>query len=143
MAGAAALVVAAGAVVAADSTCIGGACVGTRGADTITGSSGDDLIAGMEGNDVIDLGLGQDTVYGDEGNDTVIDTSAPTSGFVVARDDVYGDEGNDTINVREPSSGDPRGHADEVHCGPGKKDKVIYNASRDVIAKDCEIKRPG
>jgi Ca2+-binding RTX toxin-like protein len=109
------LVVLAGAVVAADSTCDGGGCVGTRGTDTITGSSGDDLIAGLEGNDTINSGSGRDVVYGDEGDDT--------------------------INVRITGPLGP-GDGDEVHCGPGKRDRVLYD-SVDTVAKDCEIKRPG
>jgi Ca2+-binding RTX toxin-like protein len=109
------LVVLAGAVVAADSTCDGGGCVGTRGTDTITGSSGDDLIAGLEGNDTINSGSGRDVVYGDEGDDT--------------------------INVRITGPLGP-GDGDEVHCGPGKRDRVLYD-SADTVAKDCEIKRPG
>jgi Ca2+-binding RTX toxin-like protein len=130
------LVVLAGAVVAADSTCDGGGCVGTRGTDTITGSSGDDLIAGLEGNDTINSGFGRDVVYGDEGDDTVTDNGDDRAGEVV-----YGDEGNDTINVRMTGPLGP-GDGDEVHCGPGKRDRVLYD-SADTVAKDCEIKRPG
>jgi Ca2+-binding RTX toxin-like protein len=76
--------------------CGGGDCVGTRGADTITGSFLRDRIAAMEGNDVIEGDQDTDDIYGDEGNDTI--TGAADAGD---NDTIFGDQGNDNINVRE------------------------------------------
>ena len=141
LAATAVLAVAAGAVVAATSTCTGGACLGTRAADTITGSDipAGDRIAGLEGDDAIDGRAGADVVYADEGADIVVDNGAEDRGADV----VYGDEGNDTIDVRNHSVGGPADPTDEVRCGPGKRDKVFYDGGNDVVGRDCEIKRPG
>ncbi|HLL39094.1 MAG TPA: hypothetical protein VK357_05425 [Rubrobacteraceae bacterium] len=114
--------------------CTGGDCVGTRGADTISGTSNIDRIAGMEGNDQIQGEGGSDQIYSDEGNDTIFDDSGSLD-----FDTIYGDEGNDTILVAE-GNGSPAG--DTVDCGPGKKDKVTFDRDIDTIAKNCEIKKP-
>jgi Ca2+-binding RTX toxin-like protein len=104
-------------------------CVGTRGADTLTGDNGSHHIAGLEGNDIITGGSNHDFIYGDEGNDTITDDGGNDL------DVIYGDEGNDTINVREGN-----GVADIVDCGPGKKDRVFFDPA-DTITH-CEIKNP-
>lgn len=71
----------------------------------------------------------------------MIDTAAEDSPSGTG-DAVYGDEGNDTINVWESAPTNPR-DADTVYCGPGRKDRVSYNGGWDVVAKDCEKRRPG
>ncbi len=68
---AAVLALAGGVVLAESKTCVTFDCVGTRGADTLTGRDAPDLIAGMEGNDQIDGRGSSDTLYDDEGNDTI------------------------------------------------------------------------
>lgn len=50
---AAVLAMAGGVALALDKGCTGGDCVGTREADTLTGSTNVDRIVGMEGNDTI------------------------------------------------------------------------------------------
>jgi Ca2+-binding RTX toxin-like protein len=129
---AAVLALAGGTVLSAPVGCGGGDCVGTRGADTITGSSGLDRIAGMEGNDTINGGMGPDDIYGDEGNDTISHSDASV---FLAEATIFGDEGNDTIDVRDG------GGQDSVDCGPGKKDKVTFDQGIDIIRKNCEIKK--
>lgn len=129
---AALVVMAAGAVVAVNKSCVGGDCVGSREDDVLTGSANVDRIAAMEGNDAITGLAGSDEIYGDEGNDTIDD-----NGPAVDLDIIYADEGNDTINVYE--AGTPG--VDTVSCGPGT-DRVFFNEDEDVIARNCEIKNP-
>jgi Ca2+-binding RTX toxin-like protein len=133
---AAVLAMAGGVALALDKGCTAGDCVGTREADTLTGSTSVDRIVGMEGNDTITQPADfadNDEMYGDEGNDTITDNAA-----VGDNDKIWGDEGNDTINVREGNIFD-----DIVNCGPGKKDKVFFDQGNDIIANNCELKNPG
>jgi Ca2+-binding RTX toxin-like protein len=111
------MALAAGTVLAESKTCAALECVGTREADTLTGSSDaqeQGRIAGLEGNDQIDGDAGNDALHGDEGNDTI---------YV---DDFDGAFGADTVN-----------------CGPGTKDKVVFDRGLDTIHKSCEIKIAG
>ena len=143
------LAMAGGVAVALSKGCSGGDCVGSREADTITGSTGTDVVALLEGNDTYtDAENGNsDEIYGDEGNDTITDnaSSGENGGD---RDIIYGDEGNDTINVREDEDGDfqdpisGRMLGDTVDCGQGKKDKVFFDEGVDTVTR-CEIKNPG
>jgi Ca2+-binding RTX toxin-like protein len=128
---AAVLAMTGGVALALDKGCTGGDCLGTRDADTLTGSTNIDRIAAMEGNDAIDGGAGSDQIFGDEGNDTIVD-----DGSADDFDSIFGDEGNDTLNVQE---GDV--FEDNVDCGPGKKDKVFFDDGIDIIARNCEIKK--
>lgn len=110
---AALLAVVAGAVLAEAKTCTPGDCVGTRGADTLTGTGNSfsiNRIAGLEGND---------TITGDDTSHTI-----------------YGDEDNDTIDVEENNFG-----ADTVNCGPGTKDKVFFDKGLDTVSRNCEIRK--
>ena len=135
---AALLAVVAGAVLAEDKTCTPGDCIGTRGADTLTGqfnTLGINRIAGLEGNDTINGGDSSDIIYGDEGNDTINDGDDPNESD---SDTIYGDEGNDTIDVHENNLAG----ADTVNCGPGTKDKVSFDQGIDKISRNCEIRNP-
>jgi len=135
VAAAAVLAIAGGVVLAETKTCASFECVGTRGADTLTGGGAQqDRIAGLEGNDQIDGLGGSDTLYGDEGNDTIRDDSG-----ALDADTIYGDEGNDTIRVNE-FNGAAAG--DTVNCGPGAKDRVFFDQGFDTIHKSCEIRNP-
>ena len=132
------LSLAGGVVLAESKTCAATDCVGTREADTLTGSSGaqdQHRIAGLEGNDQIDGGAGNDALYGDEGNDTIRDDSG-----ALDVDAVFGDEGNDTIHVDDS---DGAFAADNVNCGSGTKDKVVFDKGLDTIHKSCEIRIAG
>jgi Ca2+-binding RTX toxin-like protein len=128
-----ALAMVGGVALALDKSCAGGDCIGTRGDDLIRGSTNLDRIVGMEGNDqILDAG-GNDELYGDEGNDIITD-----DGTNLDFDTIYGDEGNDTINVYEFGVAG----ADTVNCGPGRKDKVFFDRGIDVVANNCEIRKP-
>ena len=134
---AAVLALAGGVVLAAPAICPGGGgdCVGSRVPDTLSGTSSDDQIAAMEGDDTITEPQAtgdNDEIYGDEGND-IIDDSA----FANDEDLIFGDEGNDTIDVQEQGAAG----ADTVNCGPGKRDRVFFEAGHDIINKNCEIRK--
>jgi Ca2+-binding RTX toxin-like protein len=133
----AAMLAVAGGIALATQNCTGGGdCIGTREADAIIGSQDfPNRIAAMEGNDTINGGPLTDEIYGDEGNDTI--NSGAIAIGVPDSDVIYGDEGNDTIDVRDNDSG-----PDTVNCGPGKKDKVSFDKSEDVIANNCEVMQP-
>ncbi|MEX2392892.1 MAG: choice-of-anchor Q domain-containing protein, partial [Actinomycetota bacterium] len=82
--------------------------VGTKGADEITGTSGDDGILGLGGNDKIDGGDGNDSVCGGGGNDKIAGG--------LGMDSLFGEKGDDKLD----------GGADIDGCdgGPGT-DKII------------------
>jgi Ca2+-binding RTX toxin-like protein len=137
-----ALLLASGVVVAKNITCTGGLCTGTKKADRLIGTEGDDEINGRGGGDVIIGdpvdGEGDDTLNGGGGNDLLSD---PFDGIDV--DTMFGGKGNDVINVRERLSG--VGGADVIDCGPGEDTVVVdVNAgnSSDQIAANCEIINP-
>ena len=65
----------------------------TPGADTSTGSSGDDRLLGLAGNDVLGGGTGNDVLYGGDGNDTL------TGG--AGNDVFYGGAGADVFVVTQ------------------------------------------
>ena len=116
-----ALLLAGGVVLAKSITCTGGPCIGTKRADTITGSGGADTIKGLAGGDTIDGGNGNDTINGGGGNDTITDI-----GVVPDVDIITGGKGNDIIDVRE---GDLNDEQDKVDCGPGT-DTIFFDADR-------------
>lgn len=62
---------------------------GSKKANRIVGTPGNDVICGLGGNDVIDGAGGNDVIYGGDGSDTVIGGEGD--------DDLYGELGNDTI----------------------------------------------
>lgn len=85
--------------------------VGTRTADTISGSGGDDTISGK---------AGRDRLYGDSGADTVSGGAGPDDVFGgKGADDLFGNGGDDYLN-----SADNRG-GDVLDCGPGFDSAVI------------------
>ena len=126
-----ALLLAGGVVLAKSITCPGGVCVGTKRADTITGSVGTDEINGRAGGDTIDGGNGSDTINGGGGNDRITDI-----GVVPDIDHITGGKGNDIIDVRE---GDPNDAPDQVDCGPGT-DTVFFDSTDTRL--NCEIFNP-
>jgi Ca2+-binding RTX toxin-like protein len=103
-----------------------------EGNDSIVGLESSDELYGDEGNDSIQGGDHSDQLYGDEGNDT-IDDSEP----VFDADFIFGHGGNDTIEVQEGDNG-----ANTVDCGPGQKDKVVFDQGVDTVRKNCEIRTP-
>lgn len=129
-----------GVALAITETCTSNPCVGTRNADTLTGTDGSEKIWGEAGADYLygkgdyDLikgGYGADYVYGDLGNDRVKGSQG--------RDHVYGGEGDDLVRGGLHSKADD-GVRDVLDCGPGN-DTVLYVRGQDTII-DCEIKNP-
>jgi Ca2+-binding RTX toxin-like protein len=130
----AALLVASGVVLAKDVSCgppASGPCVGTRKADGLFGTTGNDEISGRGGNDTIigDFpyfsGAGNDTIRGSDGDDSLYDFNG--GGDI---DQVFGGKGNDFIQVADGDG------LDEVDCGAGK-DEVKADPG-DTVAANCE-----
>jgi Ca2+-binding RTX toxin-like protein len=121
------LLLAGGAVLAKDVTCTGGECLGTKRADTIAGTTGNDQIRAGAGGDDIDGNGGSDVIRGGLGNDTI-----DVSGADSQRDTIFGGEGDDVIGVEDNNS------ADKVDCGPGK-DTVVLEKGVDTVT-NCETK---
>lgn len=94
---------------------------GTRGADTLTGGTG---------NDRLHDALGSNHLLGGGGDDLII--GAPDG----IGDTFEGNEGNDTFSLS------PRGGADHVVCGAGE-DRVIRNENTEATTEpDCELIAP-
>jgi len=91
-------------------------CEGTRKADTITGTTGEDYIIAKRGSDTVNSLAQADIVYGSKGADT-IDGGADT-------DFLYGGAGNDTID------GGP--NDDQVYGGSGDDFLLEDNFGSDV-----------
>jgi Ca2+-binding RTX toxin-like protein len=126
------LLLAGGAVLAKDIECTGGPCVGTKRADTFTGSGVADQITGRAGNDVIFSGEGDDEVRGGRGADELVDND-PFRDV----DTILGGKGNDIIDVREGTAGGD--NPDVVDCGPGT-DTVFVDPTDTRL--NCEILNP-
>ncbi len=125
---------------------------GGGGGDTINGNGGDDsmrnklgyiaYLEGEEGDDIFG-GPGNDDLFGHEGNDLldggdgkdVIDASSLEGEDTLANGGgSFGGAGNDTIKAAD-------GLADDIDCGTGKRDKVIFDKGTDTVAKNCEIRK--
>jgi Ca2+-binding RTX toxin-like protein len=122
-----ALLLAGGAVLAKDVFCTGGECVGTKRADTIADSTGNDQIRAGAGGDDINGNGGGDVIRGGLGNDTI-----DVSGLDSQRDTIFGGKGDDLIGVDENNS------ADKVDCGAGN-DTVFFEKGVDTVT-NCETK---
>lgn len=142
----------AGAAIAANVRCDGGACRGTGKADKITGSSrpdrikalgGSDRVGGGRGNDRIVAGAGADTVGGSYGRDKISGgehNDRISGGFGGDRisagggtDNVFGESGNDHIVI----AGD--GANDFVDCGTGDNDVVVLDAQEQQPANPADF----
>jgi hypothetical protein len=128
-----ALLLTGGTVLAKSIECTGGPCNGTKKADHLIGTEGDDEINGRGGGDVIIGdpvdGAGDDLLRGGGGNDTISDPFAGTD-----VDTAFGGKGNDLVNVRERDTS-----VDIVDCGPGT-DTVVADPSDEIT--NCEIVNP-
>jgi Ca2+-binding RTX toxin-like protein len=128
-----ALLLAGGVVLAKSVSCTAGVtCNGSKKADTITGSVGDDTINGRGGADTIDGNFGTDTINGGGGADNIVDNHDT----IADADTIFGGNGDDVIDVRE---GDTNHKADFVDCGPGI-DTVFFDANDTRL--NCEIFNP-
>ena len=74
-------------------------------------------------------GTGDDVIHGNEFVNVIFAHAGGT-------DIVYAGAGNDFVNVGERDQ-----THDVVHCGKGKRDRVVYNPEHDTV-KGCEIKNP-
>ncbi|HBE72332.1 MAG TPA: hypothetical protein DDW52_29710, partial [Planctomycetaceae bacterium] len=93
--------------------------VGTRDADTLTGTSSNDLIIGLGKNDTINAANGSDFVFGGGGDDTIDGGKH--------RDFIDAGDGNDVIQVR-----DNWAEFDTLAGGGGFDTVVNTDASRDI-----------
>ncbi len=100
---------------------------GTIGADSITGSTGNDTINGGEGadtinggdgNDIIDGGNGYDIIRGGTGNDTIIGIG----GF----DLIYGGSGNDSLTGNNGNDTIVGGFGNDSLAGSGGNDTFQF-----------------
>jgi Ca2+-binding RTX toxin-like protein len=93
-------------------------------------SNGPDGIAGTKKADKMDGRAGNDYLWGDRGGVRMV--GGPGAGRV------FGDSGNDTMDLTD-------GERDEVDCGEGDKDRVIFDgldaAASGTLADtgNCEI----
>ncbi len=83
---------------------------GTNGPDDIAGTKKAYKVGGRAGND---------SLRGDRGGDKIV--GGPGA------DRVFGDPGNDTIDVAD-------GEQDEVVCGEGENNKVVFDSDLDAAA---------
>jgi hypothetical protein len=119
-----------GAALAVTKTCSANPCVGTKGADRLTGTDtkneiralrGPDYIAGKPHADDLYGGRGQDEVRAGNGRDRVFGGRG--------RDQLYGGGGNDTMNARDA-------YKDNVNCGLGIDTAYVDRLDR--VNQDCE-----
>ena len=108
----------------------GGASVigsGTIGADSITGSTGDDNLSGLEGadtisggtgNDTIDGGINPDIIRGGTGNDTIFGRGAA--------DVIYGGSGNDSLTGNNDNDTIVGGFGNDTLIGGGGNDTFQF-----------------
>jgi Ca2+-binding RTX toxin-like protein len=172
LAGALALVVAAGVAFAATVQCqVGVPCVGTDGPDELYGTDRRDDIHAMEGDDLLRGFKGRDLLRGDsnhlpddppDGNDRLYgnERGDHLKGYG-GSDLLKGGGGDDDIDALDPRVGGNPGedtvfggggadeidaydwHFDTIDCGDGLEDRVVsYDAGLDEI-KNCEFQNPG
>ncbi len=124
---------------------------GRGGADRIYGMAGNDYVDGDQGNDRLHGGAGDDVIAGRKGNDTIWgDAGNDRITGDRGRDRIFGGAGNDTIfgnldpDEIDGGSGNDRinvvhGGNDVVTCGRGND--VVFADARDSVAADCESVR--
>ncbi|MCP4393910.1 MAG: calcium-binding protein [Alphaproteobacteria bacterium] len=118
-------------VVAVAEVVAGQVITGTKRADNLTGTAGDDTIYGLKhydtihggaGNDYIDGGNHNDTLYGEDGNDTILGGDY--------HDYIDGGAGNDTIHGGDDPGDDTiiGGTGNDTLNGGKGHDTYIFNA---------------
>jgi hypothetical protein len=129
---------------------------GQRGDDTMRGRSGADHVRGDQEADLIRGGHGADALWGggfdaggnydDMSDDVVRGGRGPDTiigGLAKGGVDVlHGNSGDDTINAAQRSARGVRVTKEIIDCGSGR-DTVYRDRGKDVVAKDCEIRREG
>jgi len=127
---------------------------GRGGRDGLTGDRGKDMIFGGARGDTISGGLLGDYIQGDRGHDSIVDWVATEFGpdMPVDHDRLFGGLGNDHLgfgNGRDLVRGGPGAdelrtirdpYVDNIDCGPGTSDALIYFSKRDRkdVVKGCE-----
>ena len=115
---------------------------GLAGDDYVDGDQGNDRLHGGDGSDIIAGRKGNDTIWGGSGNDRITGDRG--------RDRIFGGGGHDTIfgnldaDEVEGGSGNDRinvihGGVDVVRCGRGRD--IVFADPRDRVARDCESVR--
>jgi hypothetical protein len=89
---------------------------GTAGADSITGSDGDDIINGLSDNDILDGGAGNDVINGGSEEDIVI-----------------GGLGDDVLNGGSGSDQITSGEGDDIADGGSGNDQITGDAGNDLL----------
>ena len=124
---------------------------GRGGADKIWGRAGDDYVDGDQGDDQLHGGPGDDHIPGRQGNDRIWgDAGADRITGDRGNDRIFGGAGNDTIygNIgRDRVDGGPGNDrismidrtADVIVCGPGRD--VVFADPADRVSRDCESVR--
>ena len=107
---------------------------GTRGSDSLVGTSGDDVICGLDGDDFIDgkagndliyAGFGEDVVAGRTGDDTIY--GGPGNDFILGHrgdDTIYGGLSNDRLYG---------GGGDDTIWGGAETDEIYGEADNDIL----------
>jgi Ca2+-binding RTX toxin-like protein len=100
---------------------------GTSGADTITGSTGNDSLSGLDGADTISGGDGNDTINGGTGADIISggtgnDAISGIGGF----DLIYGGSGNDSLTGNNGNDTIVGGFGNDSLAGSGGNDTFQF-----------------
>ena len=139
------VLVAGGTALAATLACNGGKCVGGAGRDTMLGSDRQDEIYSLKGGDLVRANAGGDYVNGDGGDDKVAGGRGDdTVNGSNDEDIVAGGPGNDRLNG---GTGSDRIEAvdntrDYISCGNGPRDVAVFDAGKDRVSADCEVRKP-
>ena len=167
----AALVLASGVAWAATVNCqVGVFCEGTDEPDELIGTSKRDVMSGLQDDDRLVGFMRADEMYGDNpelgGDDTSTDGDDELFGYrghdillgFGGSDYLRGGRGDDLIDATEESDnpgedtvrgsrgqdfiGAVDGFKDTVYCGRGDKDEVFFDKGLDVVADNCELRKP-
>jgi Ca2+-binding RTX toxin-like protein len=128
---------------------------GTRGADSLSGTDGDDVICGLGGNDSISGLAGSDVLVGGEGHDRVVagdgddvvrggagqdwiegDAGDDIVNGDEGRDRLSGGDGNDTIDGGTSHDRIEAGDGDDTVYGGQGNDEVDAGAGNDLLTGD-------
>jgi Ca2+-binding RTX toxin-like protein len=167
----AALVVASGVAWAATVDCrVGVDCEGTDEPDELIGTNQRDVMGGLQDDDLLVGFMRADDMYGDnpeaEGDGTSTDGDDELIGYrghdtlfgFGGSDYLRGGRGADLIDATEESDNPGEdtvrgsrgqdsidavdGFKDTIFCGRGDKDEVFFDEGLDVVADNCELRKP-
>jgi len=108
--------------------------VGTIGNDEINGNNGDDIIDGGFGNDIIEGGRGGDIIRGGFGNDILAaDRIDRFNDFDGTISELYGEAGNDTIYGGNKADLIDGGTGNDILFGKGDDDQMFGGDGDDLL----------